>query len=219
MKLSTLAACMMASAIAVEAQSTSTALFRALASPSHENPPIVGSQSSGEVLIEMRLDRDAAGNLTQAVVDFRVNYNFPVTETVRAFHIHRGAPGVNGPVVVDPRFGPPVDLTGSGTLFRNVVITDPVGLETIRAILARPSDFYFNLHTASAPGGLIRGQLAPGDPASEALRALAGKIDALTAKVDALGADVTKIGDLQAQIALVRQMLRDIGRVLYLVFP
>jgi hypothetical protein len=152
-------------------------------------------------------------------VDFRVNYHFAVTETVRAFHIHRGAAGVNGPVVVDPRFSPPVDLVGSGTLFRHVVITDPVGLETIRAILARPSDYYFNLHTASAPGGLIRGQLFPADPASEALRALTGKVDALAAKVEGLAAESARIAELQAQIAVVRQMLRDIGRALYIVFP
>jgi len=212
MKLSTLAVMALVPAAVLQAQSTSTALFRVLASPSHENPPIVGSQSSGEVLIEMRLDRDAGGNLTQAIVDFRVNYHFATTETVRAFHIHRGPAGVNGPVVVDPRFSPPLDLVGSGTLFRHVVITDPVGLETIRAILARPSDYYFNLHTASAPGGLLRGQLVPADPATEAVRAL-------TAKVDALAAESARIAELQAQITVLRQMLRDIGRALYIVFP
>lgn len=211
-KVSVLAVFALAFAAALEAQSTSTALFRVLASPSHEVPPIVGSQSYGEVWIEMRLDRDAGGNLTQAIVDFRVSYNFATTETVRAFHIHRGAAGVNGPVVVDPRFSPPVDLVGPGTLFRHVVITDPAGLDTIRAILARPSDFYFNLHTASAPGGLLRGQLMPADPASEAVRALEARVNALTA-------EVAKIAEVQAQLNVVRQMVRDIGRVLGIAYP
>jgi hypothetical protein len=211
-KLSAFAFLALASAAALNAQSTSTVLFRVMASPSHENPPIVGSQSFGEAWIEMRLDRDAGGNLTQAIVDFRVSYNFATTETVRAFHIHRGAAGVNGPVVVDPRFSPPVDLVGPGSLFRHVVITDPAGLDTIRAILAKPSDFYFNLHTASAPGGLLRGQLMPADPASEAVRAL-------EAKVNALAAEAAKIAEVQAQLSTVRQMVRDIGRVLGIAFP
>jgi len=211
-KLSAFAVLALASAAALEAQSTSTALFRVLASPTHENPPIVGSQSFGEAWIEMRLDRDAAGNLTQAIVDFRVSYNFAVAETVRAFHIHRGAAGVNGPIVVDPRFSPPVELVGPGAIFRHVVITDPAGLDAIRAILARPSDYYFNLHTASAPGGLLRGQLTPADPATEAVRAL-------EARVNALAAEAAKIAEVQAQLAVVRQMVRDIGRVLGIAFP
>jgi len=197
---------------ALQAQSTSTVLYRAIASPSHENPPITGSDSSGEALIEIRLDRDGAGNLTQAIVDFRIDYHFGATENVRAFHIHRAPAGVNGPVVIDPRFSPPFDATGSGTIFRSVAITDPTGLDTVRALIAKPSDFYFNLHTASAPGGLIRGQLAPADPASVAVAALG-------AKIDALAAELGKLADIQAQLATVRSMVRDIGRVIGIAFP
>jgi hypothetical protein len=196
----------------LQAQSTSTVLYRAIASPSHENPPISGSDSSGEAWIEIRLDRDTAGNLTQAIVDFRVDYHFGSTENVRAFHIHRAPAGVNGPVVIDPRFSPPFDATGSGKIFRSVAITDPTGLDTVRALIAKPSDFYFNLHTASAPGGLIRGQLAPADPVSVAVAALG-------AKVDALAAQLGKLAEIQTQLDLVRSMVRDTGRVLGIPFP
>lgn len=191
---------------------TTTVLYRAIASPSHENPPISGSDSSGEALIEIRLEHDPAGNLTQAIVDFRINYHFGATENVRAFHIHRAPAGVNGPVVINPQFSPPFDATGSGTIFRSVAITDPTGLDTVRALIAKPSDFYFNLHTASAPGGLIRGQLAPADPASAAVAALG-------AKVDALAAELSKLADLQKELATVRAMVREIGRVLGIAFP
>ena len=197
---------------ALHAQSTSTVRYRAVASPSHENPPITNIYASGDALIEMRLDRDGASNLTQAIVDFRVDYHFAATETVRAFHIHRGVQGVNGPVVIDPRFSPAFDATGAGKIFRSVVITDPTGLDTVRAILANPGNFYFNLHTASAPGGLIRGQLLPEDEAAAAVAALG-------AKVDALAADVAKIAEVQTQVNNLRLMLRDIGRVLGIAFP
>lgn len=52
---------------ALRAQSTSTALLRALASPSHENPPIVNSQNFGKAWIEMRLEHDGTGTLTRAL--------------------------------------------------------------------------------------------------------------------------------------------------------
>jgi CHRD domain len=79
--------------------------------------------------------------------------------TPTASHIHRGAAGVTGPVVIP--FNKP---------FNNGVSTDTLtgiaaGLMT--DIIANPPGFYFNIHNADFPGGAIRGQLrpAPGTPA------------------------------------------------------
>lgn len=61
-------------------------------------------------------------------------------------HIHRGAAGVNGPVVID--FS--AQLTGS------TAITPALATE----IIGNPGGFYVNVHTTPFPGGAIRGQLA-----------------------------------------------------------
>jgi CHRD domain len=67
-----------------------------------------------------------------------------------AAHIHRGAAGVAGPVVV-PLTTPSAEGTSRGcaTAVRGLV----------NAILAAPASFYVNVHTAEFPAGAIRGQL------------------------------------------------------------
>lgn len=190
---------------------TNAPVYQVLLSPSNEVPPVVGAQNMGDAKIQLHLTRDATGNITQAIVDFRVNYNFGGPETLRAFHIHKGMAGQNGGVVVDPGFAPPLAVNGAGALFRHVVITDPAGLDTIKGIIANPSGYYLNLHTATNPGGAIRGQLMQ-DPALEHL-------DALDAKLDAMGEELKKIEAAKMQLDTLQRMLRDIGRVLGLTFP
>jgi hypothetical protein len=65
---------------------------------------------------------------------------------VVADHIHPGVAGVNGSPVVD--FG--------GSLSGCVSGVDPA---LIGDIIANPSAYYFNVHTAEFPGGAVRGQL------------------------------------------------------------
>ena len=73
-----------------------------------------------------------------------------------AAHIHRGAAGVDGPVVVD--------LLGGGASFDGAtyVATGSVSMGAALAaeIAATPEAFYVNIHTATAGGGLVRQQLA-----------------------------------------------------------
>jgi hypothetical protein len=78
-------------------------------------------------------------------------------------HIHRGAVGVNGPVVVlffdvpEVAAGPPAELPATVSAAAGCVDgQDPALLRDIRR---QPSDFYVNVHTPEFPGGAIRGQL------------------------------------------------------------
>jgi hypothetical protein len=64
-------------------------------------------------------------------------------------HIHQGAAGTNGPIVVD--FG--AQLSGTG-------LVDP----DLASVIANPKGFYVNLHNADFPGGAIRGQLGDALP-------------------------------------------------------
>ncbi len=93
-------------------------------------------------------DPDGSGtaNLTIDDVALTISWNISVAnlDTVILDHIHSGAAGVNGPVVVD--FGG--QLTGSG-------LAD----SDLAAVLANPTGFYVNVHTNTFPGGAVRGQV------------------------------------------------------------
>jgi CHRD domain len=67
-----------------------------------------------------------------------------------AAHIHVGAVGVAGPVVVP--LDPPTDGTSSGCA--------EVSRELALPILMSPSNYYVNVHNAEYPAGAVRGQLS-----------------------------------------------------------
>lgn len=95
-------------------------------------------------------------------IDWNITVN-NIELPVVAAHIHQGAFGTNGPVVVD--FDD--NLSGSG-LFD----TD------LAAVLANPTGFYVNVHNVEFPAGAIRGQLSAAIPepafASMSLLGVAG---------------------------------------------
>lgn len=69
-----------------------------------------------------------------------------------ASHIHTGAAGVAGAVVV------PLDTDGFTGSSVGCRIADPA--EPLQEIVNNPAVFYVNVHTADYPNGAVRGQLA-----------------------------------------------------------
>jgi hypothetical protein len=140
---------------------TTTTRFTAALSPAQENPPIAGAEAGagGNSTMDFNITRDATGTITAATVNFTVTLqNFPSTAVVNIAHIHTGATGVNGPILVNTTVVPgEVTLSsGSGT-FTRVGLT--MSAATAQSILDAPAGFYFNVHTAANPGGVMRGQL------------------------------------------------------------
>lgn len=69
--------------------------------------------------------------------------------TVTAAHIHRGAPGVNGPPVI------PLDAPDDNDSNDCDTVEDNL-LDELRR---NPGNFYVNVHTSEYPNGAIRGQI------------------------------------------------------------
>ncbi len=70
-----------------------------------------------------------------------------------AAHIHRGAAGTNGPIVID------LKPTFKGTSPRVSTKCVPARAATVASIRRNPGNFYANVHTSKNPGGAARGQL------------------------------------------------------------
>jgi CHRD domain len=119
------------------------------------------SGAQGTVTITFSVPRDGSGNVTgdgvwnvQAVIS-----GFVAGSAIRAAHIHNGAAGVNAGVFVDTlqQASNPVPITdGSATInYESVRITQ---LQA-QAVMNNPAGHYFNMHSLTNPGGVIRGQL------------------------------------------------------------
>lgn len=87
---------------------------------------------------------DAANS--RACVALRLN---AVTLPATGAHIHTGAAGIAGPVVVP--FTPPA-LAAAGSC-------GAAGASVVSAIAAAPTGHYVNIHNADFPSGAVRGQL------------------------------------------------------------
>jgi hypothetical protein len=129
--------------------------FTANLSGGSENPGVV-TGSAGTATVTW--------NATAGTGTYRVEvYNMPVGTT--ASHIHVGAAGVNGPVVIN--FTVPTGISNDYALTGTFGCSDV----TVRAAQGINSceDFsqaivlgnmYVNVHSTANPGGEIRGQLA-----------------------------------------------------------
>jgi hypothetical protein len=137
--------------------------FSAELRASNESPAITDAEATGggNATVTFDLTRNAAGNVTAASATFVVNLSgFPPGTPIRIAHIHTGAAGVNGAIVVDTTLTPAENVmlaNGSGSFTKTNSSADP---SIVQSIIANPSAFYFNAHSVLHPGGVVRGQLA-----------------------------------------------------------
>ncbi len=152
-------------AAALSAQTIETIPYRVNLSSLNEVPAISGDPSTATATVLLHVLRDATGQIVSGSVDFRVNYKLASANNVTLMHIHRGAAGVSGPVVIDSGLPAPVNDTTTGTLRLQgqVQPSNANALAALRDIVTNPSGFYLNMHTTRNPAGELRGQLMKAD--------------------------------------------------------
>ena len=106
-------------------------------SGANEVPPVT-TQASGDGLITIDLDHAVSGKIVVTGM------------TATAAHIHEGAAGVNGPVII------PFTKSGDNTF----VAPDGAKLTDSQWAAYQKGDLYVNVHSARHPGGEVRAQLA-----------------------------------------------------------
>jgi hypothetical protein len=131
-------------------------IFKAVLTGDQEVPP-VDTQTSGKVKIRINDDSSAA--------EFTLTVNDGVR--VQQSHIHCGAAGTNGPVVVwlAGLRAEGWDIDGewvSNVTFTNANIVDPSCGSTVADLVQsmQAGMTYANVHTVAHPGGEVRGQIS-----------------------------------------------------------
>ncbi|HXF97199.1 MAG TPA: CHRD domain-containing protein [Gaiellaceae bacterium] len=135
---------------------SATPVFKVHMKPSQEVPPIKGLRADAVGHVTFDLERSSSGAITAGEVIFYVNYAFPASVTITGLHVHQGAKGTNGPVVINSGVSSLADADGEGNITTVVTGTAPAVLQ---AILDNPRGYYVNLHTSVHPGGALRDQL------------------------------------------------------------
>jgi hypothetical protein len=105
----------------------------------NQEVPPVSTAATGSGTITVLMDRSVFGSVTTSGV------------AGTAAHIHLGAPGQNGPVIV------PLNRTADNTWS----VPASIRLNDTQYEAFRLGNLYVNVHSAANPGGEIRGQLMP----------------------------------------------------------
>lgn len=128
--------------------------------------PPVSTQAQGAALFQLSPD---GNTMSYAITVFDIN-------NVSEAHIHQGARGQAGPIVVwlfpSPTDQTPQTGTGlangllvGGTFTANDLVGPLAGKSLADLVqLIRSNNAYTNVHTTANPGGEIRGQIAPVTP-------------------------------------------------------
>ena len=84
--------------------------------------------------------------------------SFPTGSVVNIAHIHPGAAGVNGGILISTGLtAGSITLTNGAATFSFQQV--PAKAADVAAILANPQNYYFNVHAALNGSGVMRGQL------------------------------------------------------------
>ena len=142
---------------------TGPIVFTSALSAANEVPPVTNADANarGTATMTLNVPRDSSGAPTgPGTMNFVIQLSgFPAATNLVGAHIHPGAAGTNGTVIVSTGISAasPVSLAdGSGTLtFSDIAVS----LANAQAINSNPAGHYFNVHSQINTGGAVRGQL------------------------------------------------------------
>ena len=141
---------------------SNTIVFTANMTAANEVPPIGNAESSasGTATVTFNVTRSGS-TISSGTADMQFSLaGFPSTSTSAILaHVHTGAAGVNGPVLINSGLSAasPVTISaGAGTFTARGIAVEGA---TIQSIIDNPAGFYFNVHTPLNPGGAVRAQL------------------------------------------------------------
>lgn len=135
-------------------------------------------------------DTDGSGSSTVTLTsDTELSYTISVkdiTLPAAAAHIHKGAAGANGPVVIGFSVVPDAAGMASGTATAEAAI--------IADIRANPQNYYVNVHTSDFPNGAVRGQLGGMGATAPVTLPATGASDGITTQLVVLAVALLAIG-------------------------
>ena len=120
--------------------------------------PLTGAQEVPAVTTTATGQGTAVISADGSTITYIITYS-GLSGTVNASHIHTGAAGVAGPVILPITPGPS-PMTGTLTA-ANFVAAGGITSFAQAVAAIRAGTTYFNLHTTANPGGEIRGQILP----------------------------------------------------------
>jgi hypothetical protein len=138
-----------------------TSTFTAQLSPADTVPLVTNAEAfgSGNATVNITVNRDTAGAITSASASVQASVTgLPPATTMTSAHIHRGAPGTSGLIVLDITLsaGDFALSAGAGGFTKtNLSVSAALAQE----ILSSPSGFYLDVHSLLNPEGQARGQL------------------------------------------------------------
>ncbi len=135
-------------------------------------------------------DTDGSGSSTVTLTsDTELSYTISVKDIIlpaAAAHIHKGAAGANGPVVIGLSMAPDAAGMASGTATADAAI--------IADIRANPQNYYVNVHTSDFPNGAVRGQLGGTSAGAPMALPATGSSDGMTTQLVVLAMALLAIG-------------------------
>lgn len=127
-----------------------------------EVPAVTNQPGNAVATITAIPTRDEKGVITGGTTAFSMQYNFDNAATLTGLHIHEGAEGTNGPVVINTGInGANTVALANGKGSANFVVPITASnLAPFQRMIANPAGFYVNVHTTVNGGGVARNQLS-----------------------------------------------------------